>query len=359
MDPSEQLIQLSITNLFECLDSEKREQFREDKPKEYPLVIKAMREESTVIALRKFHNWVKLILITEITGLAKTSKGFKNSKVSLMDIAVGRGGDISKWNKAGISNVFGFDKNMDSIKSKVLENPGAEERLRSFVGNKVNITFETGDITRQIDGFGIESKITNYLRGNKINGFDMVSCQFALHYFFINEQSIRNVFQIVDLYLKPGGYFFGTTIDGKKLREYMSDSTDSTFQRTLFRIESFFKKRLKSPWGNRYSFKIFDNKSSNNYFNSIPESMEYLVDFEVLNKIAKEFSLEPVEYYLFEKYTTDTGKMNYSRNDNSIPGIIPFKNIYDRTYSKNGDTLSTEEKELSFLNSVFIFRKKF
>jgi hypothetical protein len=46
-----------------------------------------------------------------------------------LDIAVGRGGDIAKWDKAGINYVYGFDQSEQSIYSKDPNNEGAVKRL--------------------------------------------------------------------------------------------------------------------------------------------------------------------------------------------------------------------------------------
>ena len=46
---------------------------------------------SDIDNLRKFHNWIKLQIITD----AK----LKTQGKSLLDVAVGRGGDIFKWVK--------------------------------------------------------------------------------------------------------------------------------------------------------------------------------------------------------------------------------------------------------------------
>ena len=105
----ENLVELSITNLMNCLaDIEKKEEFvSEVGVEKYKKVVRYMREESTVISMRDFHNWVKLVLITNIADFYYRSS--KNPKTSLLDIAVGRGGDLSKWEKAELSYVFGFD----------------------------------------------------------------------------------------------------------------------------------------------------------------------------------------------------------------------------------------------------------
>ena len=64
----------------------------------------------TTECIRKFHNWIKLQLILD-------SKRVTNGS-NLLDVAVGRGGDIIKWSKAKFKYVIGFDSDSKSIYEK-------------------------------------------------------------------------------------------------------------------------------------------------------------------------------------------------------------------------------------------------
>jgi mRNA (guanine-N7-)-methyltransferase len=349
------LVELSITSLMSCLqESEAKEKFIKDlKKTEYEKIVKHMRDESTVIQMRDFHNWVKLVLITNIADFIYSEK---QNRVSLLDIAVGRGGDLVKWKKAQISNVFGFDPSEKSIKSTAVEDPGAIQRFKELKkkGYNVDVQFEVGDATRPLD---IKQSIDSYISRKRLGkGFDMVSCQFALHYFFSSENALRNVLSLVSHYLVPGGFFFGTTVDGSKIREYTSDN--KVFDRKLYQVNRLFPKNLKSPFGNAYTFKIYDTFDQTNYFNTMGESTEYLVDFNVLNKLAGEFGLEPVNLNFFEKYSP-TGLKKDTTYMPRIDNIIPFEEIYTlKKWTPREGNISASELELSFLNSVFVFRKK-
>lgn len=350
-----ELVELSITGLMSCLqESEIKETFIKNVKKvEYEKIVKHMRDESTVIRMRDFHNWIKLVLITNIADFIYSEK---QNRVSLLDIAVGRGGDLVKWKKAQISNVFGFDPSEKSIKSNAVEDPGAIQRLKELKkkGYEVDVHFELGDATHPLD---IKESIDSYVSRKKLGkGFDMVSCQFALHYFFSSENALRNVLSLVSHYLVPGGFFFGTTIDGSKIKQYTSDN--KLFDRKLYQVKRLFPKNLKSPFGNAYTFKIYDTFDQTNYFNTMGESTEYLVDFTVLNKIAGEFGLEPVNINFFEKYSP-TGIKKDTTYMPRIDNVIPFEEIYSlKKWIPREGNISASELELSFLNSVFVFRKK-
>jgi hypothetical protein len=143
--------------------------------------------------------------------------------------------------------------------------------------------------------------------------------------------------------LQRGGYFFGTTINGDKLMSYYNLLPDNqpVIKKSLYRIERFFSKNYRKIYSNKYTFTIYDSKDSTNYFTEMGESTEYLVSFRELVKVAAENSLEPVFINFFDK------------NNPVVNDFMNFGSIYNILKAK----MSIEEQEISFLNSVFIFRK--
>ena len=84
------------------------------------------KERVSIENMRKFHNWVKESLIKKAVSLTDNT--------NLLDLAVGRGGDIMKWHRAGIKNVTGIDNHKPSLFSSIErggEFDGAISRLRS------------------------------------------------------------------------------------------------------------------------------------------------------------------------------------------------------------------------------------
>jgi len=235
----EDLIELSITNLIQCLEeNNKKEVFVKDIKGEYPKIVSLMRQESTIIQMRQFHNWIKSTLITNITDYYYSMK--KNNRVALLDIAVGRGGDLMKWNNAYITDVFGFDISPEAIYSKNPDNPGAVERLKHLKNYKTKVQFAVGDVTRPVENSdgtpGIDSLITKYLIDTRLKQFDLVSCQFSLHYYFSSESALRNMLALVSKFLKPGGYFFGTTVDGESIKKYFGGTNTRIIKRSIYKI---------------------------------------------------------------------------------------------------------------------------
>ena len=55
-------------------------------------------------------------------------------------------------------------------------------------------------------------------------GFDVMSCQFAIHYLIDNMEKLSNLIQNISSNLKSGGYFIGTCFDGKTLFEELKQN---------------------------------------------------------------------------------------------------------------------------------------
>jgi mRNA (guanine-N7-)-methyltransferase len=167
------------------------------------------RNNSKVIGLRKFHNKIKESVFKKIVQIYPNKK-----ELTLLEISVGRGGDIRKWDLAGINNVYGFDIDPESITE-------ARNRLNDYqVSNKLNKNNVVLEVGNALSPEKLSSRLDSYLTTLGKDSFDFVSCQFALHYFFKNEKYLKDILQLVSNYLSPGGYFFGTVVNGNKLVSY-------------------------------------------------------------------------------------------------------------------------------------------
>lgn len=72
------------------------------------------RLDSPIIGLKNFNNWVKSILITRFAhpalAASPMNKGRKGIAGKVLDMGCGKGGDLSKWNKARIKEYMGVGK---------------------------------------------------------------------------------------------------------------------------------------------------------------------------------------------------------------------------------------------------------
>lgn len=286
------------------------------------------RNDSTIIKIRLFHNWIKKKLIDE--AVKYLNSNYDNNNISLLDLAVGRGGDLQKWTGANIHTVVGFDIDKESIDGK----NGAKDRfnmLEKKLGKKFNYEFHIMDLSLPKNLTPID-KIINDRK------FNIISCQFAIHYFFEKKQALNNFFSIVSKYLEKDGFFIGTTLNGKTIYDLTNghEYNNPTFN---VKIDTYDENNLYS---NKYTISLGD-KNEDHYFRDKP-SVEYMVDVNELKKIGEEHGL------LFLGITNFTEWYDKYVNSNS--------NKYNKYNNPRNNQLSDNEKVFSFLNFSFIFTKK-
>jgi mRNA (guanine-N7-)-methyltransferase len=257
---------------------------------------KEFTKESIFSRLRKFHNFIKAELIGEIAG-------HMEKPISLLDISVGKGGDIQKWENADIEIVYGIDPDIESIKE-------ARERFTSSV--------KEGRV-KSSRKYTFEQKAISDPNTNINKKFDIVSCQFTLHYFFVNDNILEMVINKISTSLKQGGYFIGTTLLGTKVKELIKDNK--------------FKKQVQVEEVDEDSYK-----------------MKLLDTAQIYDK-------DLTEYYVnFDKFKRVCGTHNLELKESK-----PFAEMY-KLYKKDPRNKKHELKDyelaISSLNITFVFQKK-
>lgn len=258
-------------------------------------VHKKEREETIHSRMIKHSNWVKSILIE--SALRVFGGGVK---LNCMDLACGRGGDLHKWNKATrkfkqhIVKFYGIDSAEGCIhhcrvnRSKIL---ARETDAKWIVEN-----LETANVFERLCA-------TAALAPSSIH---VVSMQFALHYFFRTEKSLRSVFQLLSKSMTKGGIFVCAYSDGNAIvrlsrEQRWKDSIEATkslksgdtyyekssvtVKRNLFSIEMNVAtldaiETSTDPYGHGYIFTL------GNYVRS---QKEYLVVDSELDTVAESF----------------------------------------------------------------------
>lgn len=165
------------------------------------------RSESAILWVRKFNNWVKMVLIRE------TCAHINESDLIVHDWACGRGGDLSKWGHEKLRRYLGVDIALDSLAE-------AERRHRSM-RSTFRAEFDPADLTRP---FSVNERS---------NHVDIVSMQFAIHYM---ARDLQPVFDEARRVLRTGGRFIGTVANGAVIAE-SSARMARGFGNKLFQIE--------------------------------------------------------------------------------------------------------------------------
>lgn len=262
-------------------------------------------------------------------------KKYAPARGKLLDLASGLGADMSKWRAAKLGTVIGIELVKESIEYG-LEYYKRTPRPKPFVqyiwGNAAELIFPdyAAGLDMNAKKLMKQTFVSKYM-------FDVVSCQFALHYFFKDEITLRGLLQNVSDNLTIGGHFIGTTFDGKRIYEALKGLKHP--------YEGFVGDTLIWRITKDYKLKNFDEDKGNFghkidvYIPTIGIThSEYLVSFGYLKKIAKEYGLEVVSVEGFEEV--------YGR-------MVSGSEYYDVVHS-----MSDAEKVFSFMNNVFVFEKK-
>lgn len=321
--------------------------------------------------LRNFHNlYVKKLLITSVSRTGD----------SLIDYAVGPGGDISKWKEAQLSFVFGIDVSPDNIENRI---SGACARYlteRKDFENIPRAIFLIGDsaknirsgqametdkgsrIARAIFGNGptdVDSlgKNVKKLYGKGEEGFNVSSCQFATHYFFKDMDTLQGFMRNVAECTKLNGYFIGTCYDGNTIFNLLKNkeiNENINIYNGKNKIWEIVKKYEHTEYpANAQSLGYEIDVYQDSINKTFPE---WLVNYDYLLRIMENYGFQP----LTRKEAQDIGLPNstglfselFALMENEIEKNPSLKNKYG-----NSQKMESYEKKISFLNRYFVFKK--
>lgn len=321
--------------------------------------------------LRNFHNlYIKKKLIISVSKPGDT----------LIDLAVGKGGDIPKWISAKLKFVLGIDISRDNIENRIdgicVRYLHYKKRFTKipqalFVQGNSTINIKNGDailtdtgkqITKAIFGNGARDKkvlgeVPYKMFGEGENGFNICSIQFAMHYMWETAETLHGFLRNVSETTKINGYFIGTSYNGdaifkmlalKKLNETV------TIMDNEEKIWSVTKKY------NRESF--VPNSSSIGYGIDIyQESIhktfrEYLVNYIYLTQVMENYGFVPLQ-------TSEAQRLGLSKSIGSFSDLFADmkielkKNPRSRNNYGNALKMSAIERNISFLNNYFVYKK--
>jgi hypothetical protein len=237
-------------------------------------------------------------------------------------------GDLPRWRDGGYKFVLGVDLVKDNI-----TNPreGAYARMLRF-DNAIKVVehdmerriyqdivfavgdcakpFENGKAAEGIDGeskkllkvlYGTDTPDTpyyHYVKGRAARKFNVVSCMFAVHYFFQNEEKLQGFLHNVAFNLKRNGIFIATFMDGDKVHELLESSDHGVAEGRKLNEEipvwAILRRYAEYGENTRYGSHVDVFLENTNRL--IPE---FLVHFPTLVSKAAEFGLELVETGMF------------------------------------------------------------
>ena len=328
--------------------------------------------ETNTKSLRDFHNrFIKRKLILDVSKRGDT----------LIDMTVGMGGDLQKWIDAKLSFVFGLDVSRDNIENRIRGSCSrylrAKKKYRSmpdalFVVANSSLNINSGEaimndkgkkILKALLGQGAKDeealgKAVYKQFGIGRNGYNIVSNQFSIHYFFENTSTFYNFIQNVSENCKIGGYFIGTCYDGERVfNKLLSKKQDES----IFILNDNGTKMWDIK--KKYNSEVFQADESSLgytidvYQESINKTFsEYLVHFEFLTKTLEHYGFVPLNKF-------EAKKMGFKQSIGSFKSLFNLmeEDVHHRKINPKdiGEALkmSSKEKQISFLNNYFIFKK--
>jgi hypothetical protein len=327
--------------------------------------------DSYTRGMRDFHNlFVKRLLITKTSVKGNT----------LIDYAVGKAGDFPKWIDAKLSFVFGIDLSKDNIENRL---DGACARFLNyrkkfhsmpyalFVNGNSSMNIKSGQALFSEKGKQIVHALFNegpkdegllgkgvYRQyGKAADGFNISSCQFALHYFFETIEKLNNFIKNLSECTKVDGYFIGTCYDGNVMFNALrgvEKGNSITLRIKDTKVWEVTKDYSKTTFDNDiscvgYAIDVFQD--------SINKTIkEYLVNFTYFTQL--------MEYYGFQLLKREDavalGLPNgagmfselFTRMEQDVEQDVRQKNRYGGAIY-----MTPVEKQISFYNRYFVFKK--
>ncbi len=330
------------------------------------------RKQTNVYTMATFHNqWIKTRQL--IGTLGKVSR-------SVLDIACGKGGDLHKFIKSNFKTMVGIDLFEDNIinasDSAYTRLTQVSTKLPNYVYipldasqpiNEQAFDFITDPFLKQLGRtvFGYEKNPPTqlqHLTGLAQKKFDLISCQFAIHYFFKSDETLRNFCATVNEYLLDGGHFVGTCFDGTEVsklfnREKVDEKEDKNVGRTDNGQQVW---NIKKKYDDQYDSQKTGQKIVV-FVSSINKEMdEYMVGIERLEKELGKYNIRLLSSDECDGFGLHSSTELFSQ---------AYQDMLDYQSSQKGahenldwiedvKLMKDFEKEFSFLNRWFIFKKQ-
>ena len=270
---------------------------------------------------------------------------------SLLELACGMGGDIPRWLGAGVTTMVGVDVANDNIvnpakgvyarwetaiaplpKEKrphgIFITLDASIRMFPPLDNMREASAKVGQAALTNVMFGLEPSVPKVLEpfnGVMTKGFDLVSCQFAVHYMFKDDATLDSFIANVARMTRVGGHFIGTTFDGDAVASALvkGQATGRVGGAVLWDISW----KDTAPWRGE------TGRAIDVFVATIGKAAtEYLVSFKLLTERMKTAGMELVKTEMFEE-------------------------AYRRGKAGMQSDLTPVEKGLSFLYRSFVFQR--
>ena len=321
--------------------------------------------------LKNFHNlYVKKLLIN---GAAKQGD-------TLIDFACGKAGDLAKWNAAKLSFVFGVDLSPDNLENRLDGACARYIKARKINKHMPYALFANGNSAYNIrDGtallndkakrvaaavFGDGPKGADTIGkgvarqfGKGDGGFNVSSCQFAIHYFFETPDTLKGFLKNVAQCTKLNGYFIGTSYDGSVMFNRLKKlKTGESIQlvdngKKVWEVQKKYSSDTFEPDSSSIGYEI------NVYQESINQYIaEYLVNYDYLDRLMDAHGFKLISREQANDIGLPQGSGLFAELFIRMLDEVK-QNKFKSTMFGEAPNMSFIEKEISFLNRYFVYQK--
>ncbi|KAL6730344.1 hypothetical protein Aduo_001324 [Ancylostoma duodenale] len=316
----------------------------------------AGRAESRIFYLRNLNNWMKSELINEALHMLRDEAVNKMFRPRVLDLACGKGGDLRKWKIANVDSIVMADVADVSLSQ-------AKERYDEMAQRERHGLFRAEFVHADCCKVNLKSLMKSHPE------FDLVSCQFALHYSFIDEQSARTFLRNATETLRPGGFLIGTLPDAERIVWAVREN-DGEFKNAVCSVRYDNKDEMENPplFGAKFHFTL----------DSQVNCPEFLAYFPLVKHLLEELDMELVFMRRFPEAlqqwkTTGAGLLSrmqglepypprngakLSAEDSEYEQAKEFVKTLESSENPSIGTLSKSEWEAFCMYLVFAFRKK-
>ncbi|CAJ0592683.1 unnamed protein product [Cylicocyclus nassatus] len=338
--------------------SEVNSEYELNRPKSMKL-----RNSLNIFFMMRRENFLRGILIMQSLSNVHHSVN-KMLRPRVLDLACGKGGDLRKWKIANVDSVVMADVADVSLTQ-------AKERYDEMAQRERSGLFPAEFVHADCCKDNLKSMIKSKPE------FDLVSCQFALHYSFIDEHSARTFLRNATETLRPGGYYIGTLPDAERIVWAVREN-DGEFKNAVCSVRYDNKEEMERPplFGAKFHFTL----------DSQVNCPEFLAYFPLVKKLLEELDMELVFVRKFpealqhwkttggglltrmqalEPYPPRNGAKLSAEDAESCLAIIIKNRLhsvllpnFDAEHSLFQGTLSKSEWEAFCMYLVFAFRKK-
>jgi hypothetical protein len=302
---------------------------------------------------------------------------------TLIDLACGKGGDFSKWTDAHISFVFGVDVSRDNIENpmdgacaRFLKNRKTQKHVpyalfaqadsRQNLRTSAAFMTDTGcrigaavfGQTPKSDAASLGEGVARQW-GKATEGFNVTSCQFAIHYFAESAETFHSFLQNVAECTAVGGYFVGCGYDGHAVYNALNSKAQGESIGSVDKSGSGWE--IVKQYGSERMFT--DDESSLGmrievFQDSIGQMIpEWLVNYAYLTRVLEDYGFQPMD-------TNDAKNKGLPGSSAMFRDMFNYVSDEQRKAGKNNRLdigraleMNLAEKNVSFLNRYFVYKK--